>query len=82
MTKRILFDLALIGAIFYTPWWAVVIFAFVGAFLFPYYYEIIVAGILVDLLYGTLVHPTRGILGLIVAIILFVVARRLRRAVR
>lgn len=82
MTKRIFFTLLLLGAIFYTPWWVVAIVAFVGAFLFPFYYEIILAGILFDVLYGISAHPVRGVLGLLVAIVLFVVARRLKRAVR
>lgn len=81
MIKRIFFDFLLFGAVFYTPWWFVALLAFVGAFLFPSYYEIIIAGILVDLLYGT-AHSARGVFGLIVALVLFVVARRLRMAVR
>ncbi len=82
MTKRILFNFILLGVIFYTPWWAVAILAFVGAFLFPSYYEIILAGVFFDLLYGISAHPVRGVLGLVVAIVLFAVARRLKRAVR
>ncbi|MEK7569004.1 MAG: hypothetical protein AAB497_02730 [Patescibacteria group bacterium] len=82
MTKRIFFNLLLLGAIFYTPWWAVAVIAFVGAFLFPSYYEIIMAGVLVDLLYGIQGHMMRGVLGLVVAVALFVVARHFKQAVR
>lgn len=82
MTKRIIFNLLLLGVIFYTPWWVVATVAFIGAFLFPSFYEIILAGVLFDLLYGISSHPMRGALGLVVAIVLFVVARRLKRAVR
>ena len=82
MTKRIFFNLLLLGAIFYAPWWAVAVIAFVGAFLFPSYYEIILAGVFFDLLYGISAHPMRGVLGLIVALVLFVVARYFKQAVR
>ena len=82
MTKRIFFNLLLLGAVFYTPWWAVAVIAFVGAFLFPSYYEIIMAGVFVDLLYGTQAHMMRGVLGLIVTLALFIVARYFRQAVR
>lgn len=82
MTKRIFFNLLLLGAVFYTPWWFVALLAFIGAFLFPSYYEIIIAGILVDLLYGTQVHMMRGVWGLAVALVLFVTARQLKQAVR
>lgn len=82
MTKRIFSTLLLLGAIFYAPWWVVAIVAFVGAFLFPSYYEIVLAGVLFDILYGISAHPARGVLGLLVAIVLFVVARRLKQAVR
>lgn len=82
MIKRIFFDLLLLGAVFYTPWWVVLPLAFIGAFLFPSYYEIILVGVLFDLLYGISTHPARGVLGIIVALVLFVTARRLRQAVR
>lgn len=82
MTKRILFDVLFLGVIFYAPWWVVAVFAFAGVFFFPSYYEVIAGGVLFDLLYGASNYFTRGIIGFLSTLVLFVVARRLKRAVR
>jgi len=82
MKKRIIFDLILVGAIFYTPWWVVAVLAAIGAFLWPLYYEIIAFGILVDILYGAKTLPFGGVFGTIAAVIIFMTAAFARRAVR
>ena len=82
MKKRIIFDILLLGAVFYAPWWVVVIFAFVGAFMWPPYYEVIAFGVLLDLLYGSHVLALGGMLGLFVAVAILLVAAHVRKAVR
>jgi len=53
MLKRIILDIILfISLVAFVPWWLVVIFAIALSFYFPNYYEIIIAGILLDALYG------------------------------
>lgn len=54
MLKRIIFDVILfLSIVAFAPWWVVVIFAIALTFYFPNYYEIIVAGVLLDAIYGT-----------------------------
>lgn len=71
MMKRIIFDLVLLGAIFYTPWWVATPLALVGVFVFPAYYEVFAFGLLVDLLFGTRYSALHGALGLLGAVALF-----------
>ena len=82
MKKRIIFDLVLLGSVFYTPWWIIGMLAFIGAFLFPLFYEIIILGILVDILYGGPSLPLSGTYGILASIIIFLVATYTRKAVR
>lgn len=82
MIKRIIFDLVLLSAIFYTPWWVAAALAFVCVFLIPRYYEILVFGLLVDLLYGTSMSTFYGMAGTIGAIILFLVGEFAKKVVR
>lgn len=82
MTKRIIFDIVLLGAIFYTPWWVVVPFALAGAFIFPSYYEIFGYGLLMDLLYGTPLSALRGTMGTVGAIAIFLIAEQAKKIVR
>ncbi len=82
MKKRLIFDLVLLGAIFYTPWWVVIPLALVGAFLFPSYYEVIAFGLLVDILYGAASFPLGGIFGLIAAITIYFGVSNARKAIR
>jgi len=54
MLKRAALDLILfISLTALVPWWIAVIFALALSFYFQNYYEIIVAGILLDAFYGT-----------------------------
>lgn len=82
MKKRIIFDLILLGAIFYSPWWIVAILAFIGAFVWPMYYEIIVFGVIVDVLYGVNSATFGGLAGVLTAIVILFVASYSRKAVR
>lgn len=82
MKNRIIFNLVLLVAVFYSPWWLVAILGFIGVFLFAQYYEVIVVGLIMDLLYGAPTLPFEGMLGVIAAVIIFYVATYTRKAVR
>jgi hypothetical protein len=82
--KRILFNLVLVGAIFYAPWWLALLGALTGAFYFSRYYEVIVLGVLFDLLYGVLggVFVGYGAEGLLAGCIIFILIERIKRELR
>lgn len=82
MKNRIIFGVVLLAAVFYTPWWIVAPVAFVGAFIYPTYYEIFLFGVLVDILYGASAFPLGGVYGILGAIAIFFIASYARRAVR
>lgn len=50
---RILFDSILFLSLFVAPWWVSSILALAGIFFFGNFYEIIAAGYIVDLVYGS-----------------------------
>lgn len=49
---RIFFDSILFLSLFVAPWWVSSILALAGVFFFGNFYEIIVAGFIMDLVYG------------------------------
>ena len=49
--KRVIFDILLIIFIFILPWWAGVILALIGIFLFDKFYEFIITLIIMSSLY-------------------------------
>lgn len=51
--KRILLNIALFISIVYLDWWITLIFAICGVFIFDNFYEAVMSGFLIDLLYGT-----------------------------
>lgn len=53
MTKRIIFDSLLLVAMVVTPWWLVTALVTIGVWWFPNFYEATVAGLLIDLVYGS-----------------------------
>ena len=82
MKKRIIFDLVVLAAIFYTPWWVVAILGFMGAFYCKSYYEIFIFGLIVDLLYGAKAVHLGGVYGIVSALIIFITASYAKKAVR
>ncbi|MBI2046222.1 MAG: hypothetical protein HYT28_02285 [Parcubacteria group bacterium] len=50
---RISFDIVLFISLFIAPWWVSLIIALGGVFFFNHFYEIIVAGIIMDIVYGS-----------------------------
>ena len=53
ISKRIIADIVLFLLILVAPWWLSISFALVSLLYFKSYYEFIIAGFLVDMLYGT-----------------------------
>ena len=82
--KRILFNLVLMGAIFYAPWWLAFMAALANTFYFSRYYEVIVFGVLFDLLYGISggMFVGYGAEGIIAGFIIFVLIERVKRELR
>ncbi len=81
---RILSDLFLLLAIFLLPWWMVVIFAIVILFYTDKYYEFIVAGFFMDVLYGNEVVSLNhfNFVYFATAIILYIVLNKLKKLLR
>lgn len=50
---RIILNISLFFSIFLFPWWFTTAFALVLTFRFKNFYEILFAGLLIDLVYGT-----------------------------
>lgn len=82
MKKRIIFDIILLGTIFYAPWWIVAILAFAGVFYYPAYLEIFIFGMLFDILYGSGSYSLSGVYGILGATAIYIIASYARRAVR
>ncbi|MHB1118233.1 MAG: hypothetical protein ACYCZ7_01700 [Minisyncoccota bacterium] len=82
--KRTLFNIVLLGVIFYAPWWFACIVAAFGIFYITSYYEIIFAGALIDIFYGIPggVYVGYGMLGLAGGLVSFLVFERIKRELR
>lgn len=52
MIKRIGFDVILFGSLFLWPWYVTVLIGVLGALLFKKFWEIILAGFLIDIFYS------------------------------
>lgn len=59
--QRVTIAFCLIVGAFILPWWATLLLALYGAFRFPLFVEALVAGVIIDTLYGT--HELFGIPG-------------------
>lgn len=53
--KRIIFSLVFLLSVFILPWWLVIILGLVLVFYFNNYYEFIIAGLILDSLYGNII---------------------------
>ena len=84
MTTRILLTLFFVALILYSPWWMALTGIALGSFYFKNYYEMIVLGIVFDLLYGTRggVMAGYGIMGVIGAFVLFVIIEKIKKELR
>ncbi|MBU3925695.1 hypothetical protein KJ763_00805 [Patescibacteria group bacterium] len=52
MIKRIIFDIVFLVALFAMPWWLTVIVGVLGLILFRNFWEIILAGLIIDSFYS------------------------------
>lgn len=82
MAMRVLFNLVLLTLAFCATWWVVLILVAVGVFIFPFYGEALLFGIIIDLLYGTAVSFGFGAVGFVLTFIIFMVMIRVKYAVR
>lgn len=84
MTTRILFTLFFVALIFYTPWWMALGGITLGAFYFKNYYEMMVLGVVFDLLYGAQggFMAGYGIMGVVGAFVVFVGIEKLKKELR
>jgi hypothetical protein len=53
MLNRVIWGVFLITAIFWLPWWVILIFSLASLFYFDNFIEIVVIAILADVLYGS-----------------------------
>ncbi len=51
--KRIIANIILFVCILFAPWWLTIIFSIIFLFYFLDYYELIIAALFVDIIYGT-----------------------------
>lgn len=84
MTKRACFDAILIGALFVLPWYVTAGLAVAGLLLFRKFWEIIIAGFLIDALYSL---PDTRIIGrfgffTMIGAVLFLTADAIKKELR
>lgn len=53
IARRIFFDMVLAFALMFAPWWFFAGIAVFGSIVFARYYELVLVGVLFDLLYGS-----------------------------
>ena len=84
MTTRILATLFFVVLIFYTPWWVALLGIALGAFTFKNYYEMMVLGVMFDLLYGARggFFVGYGIMGVLGMFVLFIGIEKLKKELR
>ncbi len=81
---RILADIVLAGSVFFLPWWALLLIGCAFFFAFDSYYEFLIVGLLIDLLYGAPVSRFGGFAAvyavgvLLVFVPLFSIRKRMR----
>ncbi len=83
VTIRIILDVILFFAVLKGWWFVALPFGIIGAWFFPYYLELIVAGIIYDSLFGMI--PETGLwryAGTIISTSAFVIMIPLRRIIR
>lgn len=84
MIKRIFADIVLFFCVFFAPWYVAVIFAVLFAIIFQNFWEIIIAGLFLDVLYsisGSEISNSFGFFTFL-SLVLFLVMERLRKQIR
>jgi len=84
MIIRILFTLFLVALILYMPWWGALVGVPLGAYCFKSYYEMIVLGVMFDLLYGAQggLVAGYGIMGTVGTFVLFTIIEKIKKELR
>ncbi len=84
VAKRIAANLVLVIALFFAPWWVTLTLGIIATFYFSFYYELIVAGALFDILYGVTADATFGynVLGFLVTTVVFLLIERIKKELR
>ncbi|GMU74118.1 MAG: hypothetical protein AMXMBFR44_3170 [Candidatus Campbellbacteria bacterium] len=79
---RYLIAFCTIVSAFMFPWWTALLFSLYGAFRFPWFLEALVAGLIIDSVYGT--HTVLGVPGIATVTALCIVGAMMffRRYVR
>lgn len=83
--KRVAFGILLFVSVFLFPWWGVLAIAIYGAWRFSFYYEILIAGVCFDLLYGGAGLPFVlgfGLLGTLCSAAVLFAIERIKQEVR
>lgn len=82
MRKRIVFDIFVLVMVLCSSWWVSLCLVGIGAFIFGSYFEAILFGIIVDLLYGTATSFGFGMVGLVAGFVMFLIMPRIKSLVR
>ena len=84
MIKRILADIILFFCVFFAPWYVAAAFAVLFTIIFRNFWEIIIAGLFLDILYSISGSLIKGGFGFFffLSLILFLAVERLRKQVR
>lgn len=82
MRKRIIFDIIILSLVFCAPWWLVFLLAIIGAYIWSSYYEVIVVGMLLDVLYGGSTLYFGGVVYTVSSLIMYFIVSFLRSIVR
>lgn len=84
MIKRIVFDAVLFGSLFVAPWYATVGLGILGLILFRKFWEVILAGFIIDALYYAPGQKFIGHFGFftIGAIILLIIFNIIKKKIR
>lgn len=82
---RIIFGVVLIGSVFFLPWWGLAAISALGAYIFPRYIEIVIAGVLYDVLYGANglgIVDFGGVMGLVSSVMFLIAIERIKKEIR
>lgn len=84
MIFRIIFDIFFFFCMAFLPWWAAIALGLLGLIILPSFYEILLAGILIDSLYTpSSEHPLAvECIVSVIAIIAFIVIELMKRRLR
>lgn len=82
--KRILFNIFFIVAILCLPWYLSLLVGILGTFFFPWFVEVIIAGIVFDILYGSLGASWFGLgmMGFFTSLIVFFALQKIKQNLR